>query len=186
MKLVSIFVAKNSEEGIWSIRSDGEPRNEFVRFFDLMKDVEWLYNFFDEHEDDLYDGFFGNWTIEMAVSRTLEEAKEIENILYAYSERGFEGPGKNLQHLFRPLNNFEYTITTHQKSKARIRGGWLRLYAIRLAENCYLVTGGAIKLTPDMQRSHLQNELKKLEWAKQLLRSHEIYYTEDLNPYKNE
>jgi hypothetical protein len=32
------------------------------------------------------------------------------------------------------LNNFEYAITVHQKSKARIRKGWLRLYAIRLAE----------------------------------------------------
>jgi hypothetical protein len=60
------------------------------------------------------------------------------------------------------------------------------LYAIRLAENCYLVTGGAIKLTLDMKREHLQNELKKLEQAKLFLRSNGIDYPEDLNPHKDE
>jgi len=60
------------------------------------------------------------------------------------------------------------------------------LYAIRLAENCYLVTGGAIKLTPDMKRDHLEYELKKLEHAKQFLRTNGIDYPQDLNDYKNE
>ena len=57
-----------------------------------------------------------------------------------FSEQGFGGPETTLQHLFKPLNNFEYAISRHQKSKARIRKGWLRLYAIRLAGFCYLVT----------------------------------------------
>jgi hypothetical protein len=90
------------------------------------------------------------------------------------------------RHLFKPLNNFEYAITAYQKSKARIRKGWLRLYAIRLAENCYLVTGGAINLTLDMKRAHLQNELNRLEQAKLFLRSNGIAYPEDLNTYKDE
>jgi hypothetical protein len=84
------------------------------------------------------------------------------------------------------LNNFEYAIASLQKSKARIRKGWLRLYAIRLAENCYLVTGGAIKLTQDMKRAHLQDELKKLELAKQFLRDNGIDFPEDLNSYRDE
>ena len=117
---------------------------------------------------------------------TLDEAEEMENSLYDYSGQSFGDSDINLQHLFKPLNNFEYTITTYQKSKARIRKGWLRLYAIRLAENCYLVTGGSIKLTPDMKRDHLQHELKKLEQAKQFLRNNGIHYPEDLNNYKDE
>jgi hypothetical protein len=110
----------------------------------------------------------------------------MENSLYDYSEQGFGGKESNLQYLFKPLNNFEYAINTLQKSKARIRKGWLRLYAIRLAENCYLVTGGAIKLTPDMKRDHLKNELKKLEQAKLFLSTNGIDYPEDLNTYKDE
>jgi hypothetical protein len=91
-----------------------------------------------------------------------------------------------LQHLFKPLNNFEYAISIHQKSKGRVRKGWLRLYAIRLAANCYMVTGGAIKLTADMKRSHLEYELKKSEQTKQFLRTNGIDYPEDLNSNKDE
>ncbi len=93
--------------------------------------------------------------------------------------------GNNLQHLFKPLNNFEYAITIHQKSKARIKRSWLRLYAVRLAKNCYLVTGGAIKLTLDMQREHLQVELNKLERVRIFLRDNGIAYPDDLNTYQD-
>jgi len=181
MKLVPIFVSEDSEEGLWSIQLDGETQSEFEKFFDLINDIEWLHNFFDQNKADLHGGFFGSITIGVAVSRTLDEAEEMEDSLYNYSEQGFEGSDNNLQHLFKPLNNFEYTITGHQKSKARIKKGWLRLYAIRLAKNCYLVTGGGIKLTPDMKRQHLQYELRKLETAKQFLRNNGIDYPEDLN-----
>jgi len=186
MKLVSIFVSDDAEDGLWSILFDDESKSEFEKFFDLVNDIEWLHNFFDQNNADLYGGFFGSITMGVAVSRTLDEAEEMENALYDYSERGFEGNDGNLQHLFKPLNNFEYTISTHQKSKARVRKGWLRLYAIRLAENCYLVTGGAIKLTQDMKRDHLQYELNKLEQTKQFLRDTGIDYPEDLNNYKDE
>lgn len=186
MKLTPIFVSKDSEDGIWSIHLDDESQNEFDKFFDLMNDIEWLHNFFGQNKADLHGGFFGSITIGVAVSRTLDEVEEMENSLYDYSEQGFVGSDTNLQHLFKPLNNFEYTITAHQKSKARIKRGWLRLYAIRLAENCYLVTGGAIKLTSGMKREHLQYELRKLEQAKLFLRSNGVDYPEDLNTYKDE
>ncbi|WP_133998434.1 hypothetical protein [Dinghuibacter silviterrae] len=151
-----------------------------------MNDINWLYNFFDRNKADLHGGFFGSITSEIAVLRTLNEAEKMEDLLYDFLEEGFNGSVNNLQHLFKPLNNFEYTIANHQKSKARIRNGWLRVYAIRLAKNCYLVTGGAIKLSADMKRDHLQLELKKLELSKQFLRFHGIDYPEDLNNYNDE
>jgi hypothetical protein len=186
MQLVPIFVAEDSEDGLWAIQLDGHPQSEFDRFFNLVNEAEWLYNFFDQNRADLHRGFFGKISIEDAVSRTLEQAGEMEDTLYEYSELGFGDGNTNLQHLFKPLNNFEYAIASLQKSKARIRKGWLRLYAIRLAENCYLVTGGAIKLTQDMKRAHLQDELKKLELAKQFLRDNGIDFPEDLNSYRDE
>jgi hypothetical protein len=186
MNLVPIFVAKNSDDGLWSIQLESESQSEFERFFDHVNDAQWLYDFFDQNKIDLHGGFFGSLSLGSAVTRTLEEAEEMENLLYDFSEQGFEGTEGSLQHLFKPLNNFEYAISLHQKSKARIRKGWLRLYAIRLAENCYLVTGGAIKLTADMKRGHLEHELKKLEQAKQFLRTNGIDYPEDLNSYKDE
>lgn len=186
MKIVRIFVSENSEDGLWSIYLDGEAQNEFDQFFDLVNDPEWLYDFFEKNNADLSSGFFGNITISEAVLKTLDEVQQMEEVLYDYAEQGFEDGSNNLQHLFKPLNNFEYAITIHQKSKARIRKGWLRLYAIRLAENCYLVTGGAVKLTQDMKREHLQTELKKLEQAQRFLRDNGIDYPDDLNTYQDE
>lgn len=186
MKIVPIFISQNSEGGLWSIQLEGEAQSEFEAFFDHVNDVEWLYDFFDQNRSDLQGGFFGGLSISDAVSRTLIEAEEMENALYDLSEQGFETKDWNLQHLFKPLNNFEYAIAIHQKSKARIKKGWLRLYAIRLTENCFLVTGGAIKLTLDMKKAHLEYELKKLERAKQFLRANGIDYPEDLNSYKDE
>lgn len=183
MKFVRIFGAEETEEGLWSIQLEGELQSEFEKFFDLVNDIEWLHDFFDRNKADLHSGFFGSITMGVAVSRTLIEAEEMEDALYDLSEEGGNGA---LQHVFKPLNNFEYTIVTHQKSKARIKKGWLRLYAIRLAANCYLVTGGAIKLTLEMKTGHLQNELRKLELAKRFLRSNGIDFPEDLNNFKDE
>ena len=47
---------------------------------------------------------------------------------------------------------------------------WLRVYAIRLEKNVFVVTGGAIKLTRTMQeRAHTQQELTKLNQCRQYL-----------------
>jgi hypothetical protein len=186
MKLVPIFVAEDFEDGLWAVQLDSRTQSEFDRFFNLLNDAEWLYNFFDENRSALHRGFFGNISIQDAVTRTLEEAGEMEDMLYEFSALGFGAGNINPHHLFKPLNNFEHAIASHQKSKARIRKGWLRLYAIRLAKNCYLVTGGAIKLAQDMNKAHLQDELKKLEQVKQLLRGHGIDFPKDINSYRDE
>jgi len=186
MKILRIFVGERGSDGIWSIHLPGEKQNEFDKFFDITNDIEWLHNFFEKNKHDLLTGFFGRLTTSEAVLRTLEEVEEMEDVLYNFAQQGFKNRYTCLQHLFKPLNNFEYAITCHQKSKARIKRGWLRLYAIRLAENCYLVTGGAIKLTFDMKREHLQREIVKLDLAKTLLRNNGIDYPEDLNIFHHE
>lgn len=186
MKLVRIFVAEDSENGLWSISKEGLVHNEFESFFERMNDIVWLREFFSLNVDDLNSGFFKELKIDDAVMKTMDEAEEMENALYDFTQQGFRGHGARLQSIFKPLNNFEYVISLYQKSKARVRNGWLRLYAIRLDWNCFVITGGAIKLTSNMKRDHLQDELKKLEQTKAFLRQHEIHYPEDLNIHYND
>lgn len=51
-----------------------------------------------------------------------------------------------------------------------IRPSWLRIYAIRVDVNLFVISGGAIKLTPTMNETdHLILELDKLEITKQYL-----------------
>ena len=61
------------------------------------------------------------------------------------------------------------------KEKARIKdrnqhASWLRIYAIKLEPGCYIITGGAIKLTRTMQeRTHTLEELNKMEAVRNFL-----------------
>lgn len=183
MKIVPIFVADENENGLWSIQMKGSAKNEFDLLFDSFHNPEWLYEFFEENEEDLNSGFYSISGIEDAVLRTIDEAGLIEDTLFHLAEQGFTSGYTNLQHLFKPLNNFEYAIVDHQKSKARVRKGWIRVYAIRLSPNCYVVTGGAIKLTLGMNRVHLQDEIRKLELTKLYLKEHGIDFPEDLNSF---
>ena len=57
------------------------------------------------------------------------------------------------------------------KGERRSRhGSWLRIYAIKLEPGCYIITGGAIKLTRTMQeREHTLRELNKMEIVRNYL-----------------
>lgn len=87
----------------------------------------------------------------------------------------------NLDELFLPLSSADMTIRELAREKARNwnrtgHASWLRVYAIRLEKNVFLVTGGAIKLTRTMQdRSHTQEELNKLNQCRQYLVSNGVF-----------
>ena len=61
------------------------------------------------------------------------------------------------------------------REKARLKrtidhSSWLRIYAIKLEQGVYIITGGAIKLTLRMdERDHTRRELEKMEKVRQYL-----------------
>ena len=153
--------------------------DEFSRLFNNWQDPEYLDGFFNKHKDDLESGFF-NFTIEEAIQKTIDEAYEFEQKILSVAEKGKESITENLQTLFKPLNNYEneiYPIPKYQKSKTYGSNykSWLRIYAIRIEKNVFIITGGAIKLTKTMNdREHLKKELIKLEKVKSFLISEGI------------
>lgn len=64
-------------------------------------------------------------------------------------------------------------VLSREKAKGKrtsAHASWLRLYAIILDPNIYLITGGAIILTPTMQeRTHTIRELQNLEKVRNYL-----------------
>jgi hypothetical protein len=114
-----------------------------------------LEDFFENHQNDL--AFFG-LTVETAVEETINEANFLDKLLWDISESNF----RTLDAIFRPLNDLEFREVILSKQKAKRR--WLRLYAVKIEPNYYVITGGSIKLTHTMkEREHTQNELSKLE-----------------------
>lgn len=77
---------------------------------------------------------------------------------------------------------FKIVFLSLQKGKrSATHSSWLRIYAIRLEQGTYLVTGGAIKLTHLMaDREHTLNELKKMEMVRNYLLAGGIFDTEGI------
>lgn len=89
--------------------------------------------------------------------------------------------------LFLPLGK-QHRLPTHQLTKAKIESRrfprFIRLYAIRIGPNTFVISGGAIKLTQLMnQHKDTNKELEKLELVKSFLIEKEIKTEDDLNFY---
>ena len=170
MKIVAIFAVVNLS--LLSVQFDGEPFDAFTDVFENWNDVEYLEDFFEENRNDLQSGFFGNATVENAVLATIEEAEKFEQRLRFFANNGVVNQnGQTLDEIFKLLSSSDITYELVKSKAYGVNNpSWLRIYALRIAENVYVVTGGAIKLTPTMnERTHLKRELKKLEIAKQYL-----------------
>lgn len=163
---------------------DNSTKNEFRRLFSNWSDPEYLEAFFEANKSDLQKEFYNFISIEDAIEETIEEASLLEEQLIEIAESG--NKTNNLQTLFKSLDDREkaiYPIPPHQKSKVygSYRPSWLRIYAIRIDRNVFVVSGGAIKLVHKMkERQHLRTELDKLELVKHYLIDNDIIDKEDL------
>lgn len=154
------------------MREDDAPCHVLEELFDNWNDVVWLDTFFVENQIDLLS-YYGI-TIEQAILHTLEDSDKIEATLYQLAEQD------NLDSLFRPLDNNETGNSLLQKDKARLKkrpihSSWLRVYAIRLSDGAYIITGGTIKLTRKMEeREHTREQLIQIERVRNYLLSEHI------------
>lgn len=163
MKIVSIF-----GDRLFAFKYPEETDDEFSRLFDLWNDPEYLEEFFETQIKDLQNGYWGKISVEEAILDTLYFAKEFEKELIELSDKNEQQQLNGLGAIFKPLSSYSYLNRIFDKAKAR--DNWLRLYALRVEKNVYIVTGGAIKLTQKMQdRDHTNNELAKLKRCRNYL-----------------
>jgi len=150
--------------------------------FTKWRDIAYLKQFFEENIHDLQSGFFGDITVREAVFRTKNEAKLMHTRIKRIAKEGIKDSGNTLQDLvFTQLHKDDFSIQ-HLQSKAygQTYPSWLRLYAVRIESNLYVVSGGAIKLTKTMQeRPHLIAELNKLKATVEYLREEGLFSGED-------
>ena len=175
MELVRIFPTKG--DGLFSVHFFDQPQDEFRSLFEFWSDPELLEDFFEQNRADLAQDRYQHPSVDDAVFWTIEESKILQNVLYERALQGQEDLHNTLQTLFKPLEPKDSRSLFYQRNKvySRRHKGWLRIYAIRLNSNTFLVTGGAIKLTQRMEeRTHTQSELVKLENVKQFLKRNGI------------
>ena len=169
MEIVRIFGEK-----LFAFKYNSESEDEFRRIFNLWADPEYLEAFFENNKSDLINGYYGTFTVEGAIFETYDDAEYLEKRLLLLSEQL-----KGLEQIFKPLHNSQ--TKTLQLNKCKARQNWLRLYALRVDKNVYIITGGTIKLTRTMQeRVHTLQELDKISQCRKFLLSKGIVGVESL------
>lgn len=153
---------------LWAVRYDEDEENALGEVLNQWSDPEWLIDFFMANMADL-ESYFKITDINKAIYDTFEDSLNMQCLILDLS------PTANLDMIFRPLENSRSREILFGKEKAKLmcrpeHPSWLRLYAIKLEPGCYIITGGAIKLTRTMEeRQHTLIELQKLEKVRNFL-----------------
>ncbi len=175
-----------TEDGrLWAVRYDGEEDNAFATVLGRWNDVTWLRAFFKENILDL-SSFFKITDVSQAIYDTIEDADRLQCLIMDLS------PDANLDRLFRHLEPSRVSDMVLGKEKARLdnrqrHASWLRIYAIKLAQGVYIITGGVIKLTATMQeRKHTLDELMRMEMVRNFLISENIVDETSFGDYLRE
>ncbi len=189
MKIVPIFEGdiKAEDCNLWAVIYPGhgeEASNVFKQLFDLWNDTQYLQNFFISHQKDLLDPIWKGIAINDAIDQVLDEAEDFElELKYIETKHpGYENT--NLDEVFEHLHKNEFIHkrrnAAHRKARPYMANSMLRIYAIRLDDGCFIITGGGIKLTDRMQETELEKEIPKLERLQDYLKTEGISSREGL------
>lgn len=183
MKILPIFTEQ--DEGVYSIQLDEEYQDVLTTLKEAWGNPEFVRNFFKTNKHLLEEPRYREYTVNEASMKTLEDAEILFDQLEDYAKAGFDEDNENLSDFFKPLHKNETNLPPYQASKAygvSISNSWLRLYAIRLDINCYVITGGGFKLVPAMQNDpYLTKQLKIIKQVQNYLTKMGVIDPEDLN-----
>ncbi len=156
MKIICIFA-----ENLFAFHYHNEVDNEYNRLMELWTDVTYLRNYATKNNIDNIYGF---------INEILENAEQIQDLLENISKIQ-----ESYSIYFQPLQNSERNkLLALQKGK--IKRNRLRYYAIKLDENCFVITGGAIKMSQTMQEHpDTERELRKLKRARAYLNKNGVF-----------
>lgn len=161
MRIVRIFVNQ-----LFAFHYENEKMNELRRLLTLWNDTAHLYEFVTQQKADVPQ----NVPILALVNQLIDNANDIDNTLNEISTNA----DRSLAEFFKPLDNKEYHIVELSKQKGR--KNYLRLYAIRIDNNCFVMTGGAIKFHHlNKDRPHTQKEMQKIDKCREYLKDNSVF-----------
>lgn len=160
MKIVRIFA-----EQLFAFHYENEADNELNRLLTQWNDPAYLYQFVIQHKADAPKGV----SIQTIINQLIDNANDIDDTLNKISTDS----SRSLEEFFKPLDNQEYRIVELSKQKGR--KNYLRLYAIKIDRNCFVITGGTIKFNHlNKDRPHTQKEMNKIEKCRNYLKENSV------------
>jgi hypothetical protein len=156
MKFACIF-----ENQLYSFHYDEYNENEYDRNINLWSNTAYLFEF--AKENNIQD-------IVAFVDEIYDNLEELEDLINEIAESSGQ-----FKRLFIPLEHSE-TNKTISLRKGKINHNRLRLYAIKIIDELFIITGGAIKMSQRMlDHPGTAGELVKLSVARQYLDINDIH-----------
>ena len=168
---------------LWAVVYDGDEVDILTKTLADWLNPGYLRWFFENHIKDL-ENYFNITNVDEAIYDTIRDATSLSCVILDLD------PNANLDELFRPLENYRIREMLLSREKAKGKSvsshrSWLRIYAIKMESNVYLVTGGTIKLTYMMQdRQHTLDELIKMEKVRNYLLENGVIDYDGLKDYE--
>jgi hypothetical protein len=168
MKIVNIFAKQ-----LYSFKYENKEDNEYDRLMELWGDVSYLNKFAKDNEVPGVKKF---------VRCRLRDAEEHQDWLEDLCESG-----EQLEQYFRQLDNLETGEKILSLQKGRIEKNGLRIYSIKIDDNLFVITGGAIKMS-QLMKDHpdTKKELVKLDKAKSYLEINGVFDCDSFYSLLNE
>lgn len=161
---------------IYSIKYDGQDENEFDRLFEEWNNVERITEFLVQNHKYLQADVWKKISEpEAAARQVLDESEALEMLFEELNKHSKTGEKPDFDsHFYYLEGKYKYELEySPMKSYGNGTPSLLRLYAIKMGKNTYLITGGGIKLgasiqdSPGLQKHVLQNIDRVRSWLKE-------------------
>lgn len=188
MKFKRIFVPKGDCR-LWSTYEppDGTEKKRkdvFGQLFDRWTDTAYLFAFFKNNVHLLADPFWRGMSVDMAVDKILDEASDFELELKNIETRKAGFGHLCLADIFKPFDKDSYVLDRnnlyHKKGKPSLPASMLRIYACEF-DHAFIVTGGIIKLTQQLEKNIVSQEKAKMNAVLQYLKSEQVFTRDGLD-----
>ena len=149
-------------------------KDEYAIFKAKLQDPLYLHSFYQENEELLKEQYWKR------ISRNRFVVDSIASFPTIFSDFKKAFIEKNLYDLFEPLDKTDVAIRKqneggkhpHQLVRLKSRYGFIankvpfRIYAIEVDTDCFIITGGAIKIVEEMKQApNTRLELKKINYV---------------------
>lgn len=173
---------------LFAIKFDDKDSNEYDASFSLWRDLDYLVDFFTENKSLLETGFWHNSIRSTApedlAQSIVDESFDFERFIQEVAQNTADGELPDFDSFFQELGGQYKFLREHvpHKSYGTASPTMLRLYAIRVNPNCYVVVHGGIKLTKQIQDTpQLNRELfSKIDNVLRFFKANGIIDSEDL------
>lgn len=185
---IKVEIVEVYKDWLYSISFDEEDLNEYHRVFREWHDLDYLVRFFSEHRDFVDSDFWKNAGLdpdnpEQSAERVINEADNLETYIGQLVANCSNGVKPDFDEYFHFLGGKYKCLWSLEpvKSYGTDSPSLLRLYAIKIDANCYLIVYGGIKLGDTIQNSPVLKDkvFSKIDSVMSFLKANGITESED-------